>query len=204
MMTIDFTQEWVKYLSKISKVVVFDTETSGINEGQNVILSISWQELDGKLNKVIEKTYYFDWPDDEGRVSQKAIDVNGLTRERLASLGTSPKAAVLRVFSQVLCDADLIVAHNGNFDMRFVMADAKEAGVEIGSWRDRLWDIMVRMTDYCKIPGLHDGFKLPKLIELAEKLGVEVDDIDWHQSASDVEVTTRCFREIAKRGIVKP
>jgi hypothetical protein len=67
-----------------------------------------------------------------------------------------------------------------------------------------MWDTMHRMTEFCAIPGYYDEFKWPKLIELARTVGVKTDDIDWHQSASDVEVTARCFREIAEKGLVNP
>jgi len=198
-----FKNEWKEYLSNIHKIVVFDTETSGLNAGYNVILSISWQVLDESLSKIEEHTHYFDWPNDECRVSWQAIDVNGLTKERLSELGTSLKSAGLQDFADAVIDADLLVAHNGNFDSRFVAADARAESVNINLSLP-LWDTMTRMTNYCAIPGHYDGYKWPRLIELAKKLNVPIDDIDWHQSASDVEVTARCFRYIAENGIVKP
>ncbi|MBO6253775.1 MAG: 3'-5' exonuclease [Bacteroidaceae bacterium] len=195
-------KEWQKYLRKVKKIVVFDTETSGLNAGTHVILSLSWQVLDNKLCKISEKTYYFDWPDDERRITDEAIYVNGLTRERLSELGTSDKKQALQEFADVIIDADLLVAHNGGFDARFIKADAIEAGVDISFQGKELWDTMHRMTYYCKIPrGWHE-YKWPRLSELADKLKIRQDDIDYHQSAADVEVTARCFRVIVCRGIV--
>lgn len=195
-------KEWQKYLKGIRKIIVFDTETIGLNAGTNVILSISWQVLDNKLCKISEKTYYFDWPDDERRITDEAIYVNGLTRERLSELGTSDKKQALQEFADVIIDADLLVAHNGGFDARFIKADAIEAGVDISFQGKELWDTMHRMTYYCKIPrGWHE-YKWPRLSELADKLKIRQDDIDYHQSAADVEVTARCFRVIVCRGIV--
>lgn len=195
-------KEWQKYLKSIKKIVVFDTETSGLDVGTNVILSLSWQILDNKLNKVSEKTYYFDWPEDEKRVSDETVYVNGLTKERLAELGTSDKVQALQEFAEVITDADLLVAHNGGFDARFIKADAAEMGVEVSFQGKELWDTMHRTTYYCKIPrGRHD-YKWPRLSELADKLKIRQSDIDYHQSASDVEVTARCFRAIIQRGLL--
>jgi len=195
-------KEWQKYLRKVKKIVVFDTETSGVNAGTNVILSLSWQVLNNKLQKISEKTHYFDWPSDERRITDKAICVNGLTKARLAELGTSDKAEALQEFADVITDADLLVAHNGNFDTRFIKADAIEACVRIDFQNKELWDTMHRMTRYCAIHGYYGDYKWPRLSELADKLRIRQDDIDYHQSAADVEVTARCFRKIAETGIV--
>lgn len=194
--------EWQKYLRKVKKIVVFDTETSGLNAGTHVILSISWQVLDNKLRKISEKTYYFDWPSDERRITDEAIYVNGLTKERLAELGTSDKAEALQEFADVITDADLLVAHNGGFDIQFIKADAVEVGVRISFQDKELWDTMHSMTNYCKIPLSRYEYKWPRLSELADKLKIRQSDIDYHQSAADVEVTARCFRAIVQRGIV--
>ncbi len=180
-----------------NKIVVFDTETSGLNAGYNVILSISWQVLDSELNKVSEESRYFKWPKSKSRVSPEAIGVNGLTEKRLAELGTCNKKKALQEFARVIANADLLVAHNGSFDRRFVLADAEEEGVDIDMSHE-LYDTMLEMTEFCAIPGYHGGYKWPRLSELADALGVDTSDIDWHQSAADVEVTVRCFREICE------
>jgi len=199
----DFKEEWRAFLSKVKKTVVFDTETSGIDCNHNVILSISWQVLDQDMEKVYEKTHYFDWPDDESMVTARAIEVNGLTKERLAELGTSDKVVGLQEFADAVNDADMLVAHNGSFDKKFVLAEARREGVSI-DMNMPMWDTMQRMTGFCAIPGYYGDYKWPKLIELANALRIKTDDIDWHQSAADVEVTVRCFKKIAEHGIVRP
>ena len=127
--------------------------------------------------------------------------MNGLTKETLAEVGTSDKAEALQEFADVITDADLLVAHNGAFDTRFIKADAIEVGVRI-SFGTFVWDTMHRMTRFCAIPGYYGDYKWPRLSELADKLRIRQDDIDYHQSAADVEVTARCFRKIAGTGIV--
>ncbi len=191
---------------KYKKIVVFDTETSGLCAGVNVILSLSWQVLNVDLEKVAEESRFFDWPDDKSRIQKKAIEVNGLTEERLAELGTCDKGIALREFYTVIKDADLLVAHNGGFDASFIKSDASDYDLDFEFGRKfhiiPMFDTMLRMTDYCRIPRGNGEYKWPRLAELASCLGVYTDDIDWHQSASDVEVTTRCFREIVKKGLV--
>ncbi len=186
---------------KYKKIVVFDTETSGLCAGVNVILSLSWQVLNADLEKVAEESRFFDWPEDKSRIQKKAIEVNGLTEERLAELGTTDKAAALKEFAEVIDGADLLVAHNGRFDAGFIKADAREANVSI-NLNEPMFDTMLEMTDYCQIPGYYGEYKWPRLSELASCLGIYTDDIDWHQSASDVEVTVRCFRKIVEMGLM--
>jgi DNA polymerase III epsilon subunit-like protein len=195
--------EWSRFLRQQSRIIVFDCETSGLDSGWNVILSLSWQVLDRKLRKLDEQTFYFEWPKDPDMVSEGAIEVNGLTRERLAQLGTSSKADALRIFAAAVKEASLLVAHNGSFDRSFVLADAAHEGVPLDMGIP-MWDTMIRMTQYCAIPRYEYGreYKWPKLMELAEIINVDTGDIDWHLSASDVEVTVRCFRKIAEKGLV--
>ena len=187
-------------MKHIKKIVVFDTETSGLCEGFNTILSLSWQVLDANLEKVAEESRFFDWPKDKSRIQEKAIEVNGLTEERLAELGTCDKREALQEFTEAIDGADLLVAHNGSFDLGFIQAEASEANVAI-NLNKPMFDTMLRMTDYCHIPRGNGEWKWPRLNELAACLGIYTDDIDWHQSASDLEVTARCFRKIVEKGL---
>lgn len=193
-------------MNEIKKIVVFDTETSGLCAGENVILSLSWQVLDENLKKVAEESRFFDWPEDKSRIQEKAIEVNGLTEERLAELGTCDKKAALQEFYKVVAGADLLVAHNMSFDARFIVEDASEFDLEFGFkikfHRTPRFDTMTDMTNYCRIPRGNGEYKWPRLSELASCLGIYTDDIDWHQSASDVEVTARCFRKIVEKGMI--
>ena len=79
-------------------VIIFDTETSGVDPEGNDILSISWILVDANFNAIKTETRYFDWPEDERRVSNDAIAVNGLTRERLAELGVSDRKEAMEEF----------------------------------------------------------------------------------------------------------
>ena len=43
-------------------VVIFDTETSGLDPKGNDILSISWILADANFNAIKSETRYLDWP----------------------------------------------------------------------------------------------------------------------------------------------
>lgn len=194
-------------MGKFKRIVVFDTETSGLEAEYNVILSLSWQVLDGNLNKIAEESRFFDWPKDHRRVECEAIEVNGLTEERLAELGTCDKETALQEFYKVVAGADLLVAHNGGFDAQFIAADASEFDfgfdLKVKIYRTPMFDTMKNMTYFCRIPRGNGEYKWPRLYELADCLNVDTEDIDWHQSASDVEVTARCFRKIVEIGLFR-
>lgn len=200
---------WRQFLDDCKSIIVFDTETTGVQAGFNTILSLSWQELDSNLNTINEQTRYFDWPENEVRVSMGAININKLTRERLRELGTTDKKQELQKFSETLAESGLLVGHNAKFDIGFLNSEFKENEVETNIARHiPVFDTMVSMTTYCKIPrnGHHGigNFKYPRLGELAQFLHVNTSDIDFHQSSSDVEVTVRCLREIVSNGLVPP
>ena len=182
------------FMRDLKKIVVFDVETSGLNAGENGILSLSWQVLDADLEKVAEESRFFDWPEDESQVTMGAININGLTKERLAELGTTDEKTALREFAEVVATANLLVTDNGWFDFRFVTNDAKNLGIEIDLNKPQI-DVLKWSSEFLS------DFGWPSLCQLAEILHVDTDGIHWHQSASDVEVTARCFRTISKMGM---
>ena len=61
------------------KILIFDTETGGLNAYRNDILQLSFQVIDGDtFHTLLESNYYFPWPEDKRRVEWGAIQVNGL------------------------------------------------------------------------------------------------------------------------------
>lgn len=189
------------------RAIIFDTETSGLNEDIHVILSLSYQVIDITDWKVVkERNFFFPWPSDTKRVSSEAILVNGLTRAFLATQKLSNRKEALTEFLADVKDSDIVVAHNLEFDQRFVVASCLEEGVDYryDDWSNT-FDTMKEMTDYCQIPRVYGrGYKWPKLAELADVLHVDTSDIDFHKSSADVELTTRCFKTIVEDGIFTP
>lgn len=184
--------------------IVFDTETSGVSPEKSVILSLSWQRgyRDWRGNDfVIERvTYYFDWPEDTSMVSEKAIEVNGLTQEELKLRGISNKEEALLDFEEALWNSKTVVGHNVAFDIKMVNAEFKRLGYSLDrpDWPEETYDTMKVGTDLCLIPGKYGHYKWPKLKELADFLKIDYQDINFHESDSDVELTKRCYLKMTK------
>ena len=188
--------KWNDYLAKKPRIIIFDTETTGLSKDDNDILSISWQIVDTKNWEVSSSgNIYFQWPEEIERVSIKAIEINKLTKERLEELGTIDQKEGINMFAEAVANSDLVVGHNVTFDMDFVDATIKRLGMNPIKW-PTVFDTMKSMWKYCR--------KRPKLVELVHTLNIDDSDIDYHQSASDVEVTKRCFKTIASNELTTP
>ncbi len=195
---------WLDFLSK-GNIVIFDTETSGLNEFDNDILSLSWQVTDSDFRTIKAATRYFDWPNDEDRVTKKAIEINGLTKERLAELGTSDRKESISEFLSDVKKSILMVAHNINFDYAFVYMTARRYELPTDILESsRCFCTMTSLTEYCHLdrPGFDDGYKWPRLSEAAEILQINTNEIEWHKSESDTEIVRRIMKKIVTEGIV--
>ena len=188
------------------RILVFDTETSGLDPQWNVILQLSYQIVDSDSWSTLKTVnHYFPWPEDKMRVSPGAIIVNGLTEEVLAEKQLSDRKTALEEFVKDRDTCDLLVAHNLEFDKKFIIAACREENVKYASsgWA-KSYDTMKRTTSFCQIPkAWGGGYKWPKLTELADCLFVGYSDIPLHDSAGDVELTKRCFEGIVANGLYR-
>ena len=186
------------------RILIFDTETSGLDPQWNVILQLSYQIVDSD-SWTTQKTinHYFSWPENKARVSPSAIEVNGLTEDFLAGKELSNRKSALEEFVNDKDSCELLVAHNLEFDKNFIIATCREEGVKFANsgWTQS-YDTMKRMTSYCQIPkDWGSGYKWPSLTELADCLGIDYSHISLHDSSSDVELTKECFKKIVNQGL---
>lgn len=191
--------DWKRDLNTSARILVFDTETTGVDPVNDYMLSLSWQVLDGSLLKVDEQTRYFKNPLPESAVSD-ALKVNGLTNKVLEELGTTDKRPALEEFLSVVKSCDLVVGHNVDFDITVVSSECKREGLDSQFLGKLTFDTMRDTRDFCLYYHKPRMRKWPKLNELTQLLGIDTDDINWHKSSSDVEATARCLREIAVKG----
>ena len=186
------------------RILVFDTETSGLDPQWNVILQLSYQIVDSDSWTTIKTVnHYFSWPENKARVTQEAINVNGLTEEVLANKQLSNRKAALEEFVADKDSCDLLVAHNLEFDKKFIVASCREEGVKYASsgW-SKSYDTMKRTASFCQIPKTWgNGYKWPKLTELADCLYIDYSKISLHDSSGDVELTKLCFEGIVANGL---
>lgn len=193
--------DWKNCLKVGTRILVFDTETTGVDAANDYILSLSWQVLDSKLHKTDEQTRYFKSPLPDDAI-KGALRVNGLTEDVLEKLGTTDKRKVLEEFVEVAKSCDLLVGHNVRFDIAIVSSECKRVGLDFGI-NFLPFDTMKDMRTFCLYYHTPRVCKWPKLIELTEMLGIDTSDINWHMSSSDVEATVRCLREIATKGYAR-
>lgn len=134
-------------------ILIFDTETGGVNCYANDILQLSYQVIDSRnFNVIKEVDHFFAWPEDKSRVQWGAIQVNGLTEEYLATKELSDRHDALNEFIDDLLDCEVCVAHNGDFDKNFINATAQREGIYRFNW-PMMIDTMKTTTELCRLPG---------------------------------------------------
>lgn len=192
------------------KVLVFDTETTGLPDGYNVpykhssrwphIVQFSFILYDLEKNKIInESDFIIDIPDDV-IISEKSIEIHGITKKISKTQGFNIKD-ILDIFQVCIGVADYVVGHNINFDRNMVLAECyrnKLHHMESMFSQDKIYFCtMLRSKNWCNITAIskRDGqefVRYPKLIELHEKLFNNKPN-NLHNSFIDVIVCLRCF-----------
>lgn len=159
------------------KVLVFDTETTGLPKNYNNpafkqpgnwphMVSISWALLDTENMKIA--TSYSSYVVPEGwEIPAEATVIHGITTEMAKTDGNTLRD-VIDMFMSVPCD--MVVAHNADFDknviVNAIIHDLRMPFIhEDEIFREGVRCTMKASTNICKIVTPR-GYKWPKLSEL--------------------------------------
>ena len=108
--------------------IIFDTETTGVDpESGDRVVEIGAIEL---LNGAVTGRNYHAYINPERDMPEGAYRVHGLSAEFLADKPVFADPSVCDAFMEFIADATL-VAHNANFDVRFINSELKRLGRDI-------------------------------------------------------------------------
>ena len=192
------------------KVIVFDTETTGLPEDYNApltdsskwpyIIQLSYIVFNTKTKEVLEFTDRIISLDPAVHISPESINVHKITHERSQQEGI-PIADALAEFAETLADVDLLVGHNILFDKRMLMAEFHRNGMRNCLYKNGFaipeYCTMKRNIDRCKLPAINKNtgqsyFKFPSLSELHMNLFQSMPK-GTHNAIADVMICLRCF-----------
>jgi len=186
----------------IMKVLVFDTETSGLPVERNgsiynsfnwpYIVQLSYIIYDSETNRLIGlEDDYINIPDtvimDPG-----SVKIHKITSDQLRN-GIDIKQA-LEKFNRYAVNADLLVAHNVSFDKRMVIVEGIRNKIKMNI--TDTYCTMKNSINLCKIEMTNKAgdkyFKYPKLSELYVKL-FNFEPKNTHNALVDILICLRCF-----------
>ena len=182
------------------KAIIIDTETSSLDEKKGEVLQIAWQVTDGDFNTLSRKNHYLRMtrhPD------ASSMAVNGLDTGFLEANAGDP-FFVYSLLLEDLRDADIVIGHFVQFDIRHIKADAVRRLSRGGSRAlKKALDSKPRFDtklDTALTSGIwmerrHPG---PRLQELCGSLFLDTDDISFHSADGDVEAVRRCCAQMRK------
>ena len=155
---------------------VVDTETTGLSPQEDRLIEIAAIRVRG--GKEVAR---FETLVKPGRkLSKKITEITGITDEELKDAPTQQEA--LQRFVEFLMD-DIIVAHNANFDIKFIANAFKRAGVSKG---------MLYIDTLALARSAYPNMPNHKLSTLINELGL-LDHEQEHRAMSDVEATQRLY-----------
>lgn len=176
-------------IMKYKKAVVFDVETTGLNPEENAIIQVSACDINGNplLNTYIRPGKEFF----EGEKLQQWIAAAKVNRihpygEEIAQAPFF--AEVQKKIQKLFDEADLLIAYNGQFDMRFLSAN----GIRFKE-KTPYYDVMLAFAEYNgEWNDEKQAYKWKKLGECAVSFDYE---FNAHDSAEDVKATAySCLR----------
>lgn len=204
-------------------ILIFDVETTGLLPKTSAdppvyITQLSFALYDAMSRRLL-KTYnaYINIPE-HVEISEKITQLTGINREKLLSEGIDI-IDVLERFYDAYCRADIVVAHNLDFDSKVMEIEANRNYERLKNKNEEMaphivWmfdSIYIKLTniemkctmkmskELCNIERVNSRgtyIKFPTLCELYEKL-FHTKPENLHNSMIDVLVCLRCYVKLA-------
>ena len=199
------------------KILVFDTETSGLPEKEAsiydkskwpYIIQLSYILYDLSNNSSLIKNNYIKI-DESVIITQESYNIHNISREILNAQGINIVPA-LKEFNECLKKCDIVVGHNISFDKRLIFVECFRHNVTQYFTEFKHYEMthkpefctMKNTVEFCKLERLTATnkvyYKNPKLSELYTILFPnEQVPKDLHNSLVDVAMTLRCYLKYA-------
>lgn len=191
------------------KLLFFDTETTSIKPGS--ICQLSYITVDASVKPQITKGNNFFFTVDE--MSPSAEQVHGFSLEKLYELSNG------QYFEDLACEfledfkqADFIIGHNVNFDIKFLTSELDSLG-ELFNPKNTFCT-MNYYKNICKIQKANGDIKNPKLSEVIGWLNISEKQIEetsnklfdgsgnYHDARFDTTATYLTVIEGLKKGFL--
>ena len=180
--------------------LIFDTETNGLFNCS--VLSFSALLLDDNNNimEVVDRYYYKNVNEDD---NIEALKINGLTKEvikeKRLNVSYSKHFKDDKYIKNIFDKADILIAHNIEFDIAHIKDDFKDINLE-----DKDMFCTMRKTQYLyDAPYYKNGEpKFPKLSEAIDYFEIDINKIkektklDYHSSLFDVYCTYEIYKKL--------
>ena len=191
------------------KILVFDTETTGLPEGRNPsiretkkwphMIQLSYILYDTEKNVMLECVDEIVKLPPHVSISEESITLHGISRDISNTKGKSI-VEVLNNFNRCLKLADKVVGHNVSFDKRIIMVESIRNYMSQYFTRNGVrkpeYCTMKCSVDLCKIEAVsRDGekyYKYPNLGELYKKL-FDTTVKNVHNSMIDIILCLRSY-----------
>ena len=186
------------------KILVFDTETTGIPsskltlEKQPAIVqfaAVMYVLDDGGVMNEVRKVDILINPKVDIPVETTLIHkiTNDMVKDK-------PEfAKVAQEIKALFLDTDLVVAHNIAFDKKLLEIEFARLGQKLDFWPSEIYDTMLESVNLCRLPSKNRGFKSPRLSELHTFL-FNKDFDNAHNALDDVLATGRCLQQMISIG----
>jgi DNA polymerase-3 subunit epsilon len=194
------------------KVLVFDTETTGLPVDQNgpltdsakwpYIIQLSFMVFDTATKEILEYSDRIIQLEDSVSISPESIAIHQITRERSMAEGIPIKVALAHL-ADTMSETDVIVGHNILFDRRMLMVEMHRNKMKNCLYKNGSiipdYCTMKRSTELCKLPAinkltgeLYKNYKYPTLSELHTHL-FNSKPRGTHNAIADVMICLRCY-----------
>jgi len=191
------------------KILIFDTETTGLPIGRNPsiydtqkwphILQLSYIVYDSETNDIITVEDDYIRIHDDVVIEPGSQKIHNISKELLIERGISIQDALYK-FNTFTTQSDLLVGHNVSFDKRMVIVEGIRNKIKMNV--DDTYCTMRNSVELCKIerewPDGNKYFKYPTLSELYEEL-FKITPKNTHNALIDILICMRCFVKIELR-----
>lgn len=176
-----------KLFQDYEAIVILDIETTGLDTSSCHVIELAAIRIEQSVNKSIKETGRMDTliklPKNE-RIPERIAELTGINDDMLENKGIQEKNAVEKFSKLITSERTLLVAHNAQFDVRFVRKLIERHTEFIGETGDVL--------DHCDyldtLTVLRDRRPYPYTLSAAvDEYGLIRSDNNSHRAIDDVE-----------------